>query len=66
MCSSQFYIFTFKAILIELCTLYISVTLVKDRHLIGQVKFIYLFIQFKVTGTVHINRHFCKCAKYLG
>ncbi len=24
--------------------------------------FIYLFIQFKVTGTMHINKHFCKCA----
>ena len=31
-----------------------------ESHLI--FVFIYLFIQFKITGTMHINRHFCKCA----
>ena len=31
-------------------------------HLVDFSHFIYLCIQFKVTGTVHINKHFCKCA----
>lgn len=27
------------------------------------VLFIYLVIHFKVIGIMHLNRHFCKCAR---